>query len=74
MVQKSRRIVPALSRADIALTQIATVLGPEAKLMKNLAASMKIGLPGGCPTSNLLPWAINSPQSQKLAVGSMVRR
>ena len=30
--------------------------------------------PGGCPTSSLYDVAINSLQSQKLAVGSIVRR
>jgi hypothetical protein len=34
--------------------------------------SMKKGAPGGCPTSSLYPVVINSGQSQKLAVGSMV--
>jgi len=33
---------------------------------------MKNGAPGGWPTINLLAVAINSPQSQKLAVGSTV--
>ena len=32
------------------------------------------GGPGGCPTSSLNADAMNSPQSQKLAVGSMVDR
>ena len=35
---------------------------------------MKIGAPGGCPTSSLKADVMNSPQSQKLAVGSMVTR
>ena len=74
MVQNSNRIVAALSNADITLTQTATVDGSEEKLMKNRAASINIGLPGGCPTSSLYPCEINSPQSQKLAVGSIVIR
>jgi hypothetical protein len=35
---------------------------------------MKSGAPGGCPTSSLKAVVMNSPQSQKLAVGSMVSR
>ncbi len=44
------------------------------KAMKALANNMKKGAPGGCPTSNLYAEAMNSPQSQKLAVGSTVSR
>ena len=33
---------------------------------------MKKGAPGGCPTSNLNAVVMNSGQSQKLAVGSIV--
>ena len=48
MVQKSSRMVPALSSPDMALTIRATFVGsPNAKLAKKRAASMKIGLPGG---------------------------
>ena len=36
--------------------------------------SIKNGAPGGCPTSNFQALEMNSPQSQKEAVGSMVRR
>ena len=36
--------------------------------------SIKNGAPGGCPTSNLKADEMNSPQSQKLPVGSMVDR
>ena len=32
------------------------------------------GAPGGCPTSSLNAERINSPQSQKLTVGSRVKR
>jgi len=35
---------------------------------------IKKGAPGGCPTSILKADEMNSPQSQKLAVGSMVER
>ena len=53
-VQKSRSMVAAESNADMMLTISATLdMSPKAKLTKNLAASMKIGLPGGWPTSSL---------------------
>ena len=59
--------------ALIAFTSIAAlVLSPNN--VKNLAISWNTGFPGGWPTSNLYDDAINSPQSQKLAVGSMVER
>jgi hypothetical protein len=35
---------------------------------------MNRGAPGGCPTCNLNALEINSPQSHKLTVGSMVSR
>ncbi len=38
------------------------------------AISWKVGFPGGCPTSSLYEDAMNSPQSQNDAVGSMVLR
>ena len=53
MVQNSNNMVAALSNADIELTHIATVDGSLLKLMAKRAANMKIGLPGGCPTSSL---------------------
>jgi hypothetical protein len=34
----------------------------------------KSGAPGGCPTCSLNAERMNSPQSQKLTVGSRVRR
>jgi hypothetical protein len=40
----------------------------------NLPSNKKVGAPGGCPTSSLYEQEINSPQSQKLAVGSEVRK
>ena len=75
MVQNSSRMVAALSRADIELTIKAILeMSPPAKLTKNRAASMNIGLPGGWPTSSLKACRMNSGQSQKLAVGSTVSR
>jgi hypothetical protein len=44
----------------------------DANIVKKRATSWKTGFPGGCPTSSLYDDAINSPQSQKLVVGSMV--
>ena len=43
-------------------------------MVKNRAISWNTGFPGGCPTSSLYDDAMNSPQSQKEAVGSMVSR
>ena len=54
MVQNRSNMVAALSSPDMALTISATlVTSPNAKLAKNRAASMNMGLPGGCPTSSL---------------------
>ena len=47
---------------------------PPKRVTKKRAVSMKIGLPGGWPTSSLKPCVMNSGQSQKLAVGSRVSR
>ena len=70
MLQKRNRIQPALINADIVLTIRATCEGSLVNCENKLAVSMKKGAPGGCPTSSL----INSGQSQKLAVGSMVEQ
>ncbi len=68
-------MVPADRSADMELTiSAALLISPAAKFTKKRAASMKIGLPGGWPTSSLVPWAMNSGQSQKDAVGSTVSR
>ena len=74
MVQNRNRIVKLLARADMVLIIFAAVSGPEAKMEKNRAIIIKKGAPGGCITSSLYAVAINSPQSQRLVVGSMVRR
>ena len=68
------KIVRPLKRADIVLTITATLEGSEANCVNKLAVNMKKGAPGGWPTSNLYAEEINSPQSQKLAVGSIVIR
>ena len=75
MVQNKKRIVNALARADIEFTVDATFETlPPAKRVKNLPIIMNTGFPGGCPTSSLKHEATNSPQSQRLAVGSIVIR
>jgi hypothetical protein len=74
MVQNKNKIHNALQMAEKLLTIIATCVWSDANKVKNFAVSMKNGAPGGCPTSNLSAVEINSPQSQKLAVGSIVRR
>ena len=51
------------------MTITATLEGSEANCVNKLAVNMKKGAPGGWPTSNLYAEEINSPQSQKLAVG-----
>ena len=66
-------MVNAEHKALIALTAIAAFSGA-ANIVKNLAISWNTGFPGGCPTSNLNEDAINSPQSQKEAEGSIVER
>ena len=43
-------------------------------IIRKRANNMKNGAPGGWPTSSLYAEAMNSPQSQKLAVGSTVKK
>ncbi len=75
MLQKSNSIVNELAKADITFTHTGTfVRSLPANSVKNFAISSKNELPGGWPTSNLYEVAINSPQSQKLAVGSIVNK
>ena len=73
MLQKRKRIVNELLKAESAFAKTAAVSGVE-NTMRKRASNMKKGAPGGWPTSNLYAEAMNSPQSQKLAVGSMVDR
>lgn len=51
-----------------------TSAGVGAKIEAKRARSMKRGAPGGCPTSSLYDVAMNSLQSHRLVVGSMVMR
>ena len=64
----------ALISALIVFTIRATCDGSLTNWLNKLAVSIKNGAPGGCPTSNLYPVVINSGQSQKLAVGSIVEQ
>ena len=66
-------MVSAEHRALIELT-ITAALSGSVNMVKNLAMSWNTGFPGGCPTSSLYDEAMNSPQSQKEAVGSIVER
>ena len=66
-------MVSAEQIAFIAFTATAAcILSPN--MVKKRANSWNTGFPGGCPTSSLYEEAMNSPQSQKEAVGSMVNR
>src|SRR5665811_693842 len=71
MVQNKNIMVNALASPDKAFINFAALSGPPNRV-KNRPSIIKIGAPGGCPTSNLNEVVINSPQSQKLTVGSMV--
>ncbi len=73
MVQNRNRMVKALASADMMFTITAAPEGP-LKSVKIRPTIINSGAPGGCPTSNLYEVVINSPQSQKLAVGSMVSK
>ena len=66
-------MVNAEHSALIALTSTAA-WAPSPSMVKMRAKSWNTGFPGGCPTSSLYDDAINSPQSQKEADGSMVSR
>ena len=66
-------MVRAEHKALIAFTATAA-WDPSENKVKILAKSWKTGFPGGCPTSSLYEEAMNSPQSQKDAVGSIVSR
>ena len=72
MLQNRNRMQSALSRADMVLTIMATFEGSFVNCENRFAVSMNIGAPGGCPISSLYPVVMNSGQSQKLAVGSIV--
>ncbi len=74
MVQKRNKIVNALAKADIELTIFAAFSAPPPNKMKNRPSNIKNGAPGGWPTSNLKDVVMNSPQSQKLTVGSIVSK
>ena len=66
-------MVRAEQMALIAFTATAACI-LSVNIVKNLATSWKTGFPGGCPTSSLYDEAMNSPQSQNEADGSIVIR
>ena len=72
MLQNKNRTVKELLSTERPLAAKAAVSGPMGTIRKR-ASNMKKGAPGGWPTSSLYAEAMNSPQSQKLAVGSTVR-
>ena len=75
MLQNRKRIANALASADMELIIAATFeTFPPANRVKNLAIIMNTGFPGGCPTSSLKAEEINSLQSHRLVVGSIVIR
>ena len=71
MVQKRNRMVNELHSALKVLIATGTFSG-DTKALATRPIIMNKGAPGGWPTSSLLAVARNSPQSQKLAVGSTV--
>ncbi len=75
IVQKRNRIVKPLAMLDMAFTVMPTFSGFPNENRVNIRASiMNRGAPGGCPTSSLYDVAMNSMQSHRLPVGSMVSR
>ena len=73
MVRYRKKIVRAEQMALIELT-ITAAFEAEVNIVNNLAMIWNTGFPGGWPTSSLYEDAMNSPQSQKDAVGSIVER
>ena len=73
MLQNKNKMVNELLSTDSPFAANAAFSGLIG-IMRNRANNMKNGAPGGCPTSSLYAEAMNSPQSQKLAVGSTVRK
>ena len=71
IVQKRKRMVKELQSDDMTFTIIAEFSGEE-KIVKKRVIMRKSGAPGGWGTCNLYAVAINSPQSQKLVVGSIL--
>ena len=73
MLQNKNSIVNELHKADKILIIMATlVTSPKAKSENIRPNNWKNGPPGGWPTWSLYADAMYSPQSQKLAVGSIV--
>ena len=73
MVRYRKKMVRPLRMAFMAFTATAAWAASKG-MVKKRASNWNTGFPGGWPTSSLYDDAINSPQSQKDAVGSMVAR
>ena len=75
IVQNRNIMANPLHRADRMFTVTATLeVSPPAKSVATRDIIRNRGAPGGCPTCSLKAARINSPQSQKLTVGSRVSR
>jgi hypothetical protein len=74
MLQNRNIIHAAENSALMIFTIMATLVGSSVNCEKIFPVSMKKGAPGGCPTSSLNAVVMNSGQSQKLAVGSIVQQ
>ena len=74
MIQNKNSTVNALASAERELIASATYCVEGAKSDAMRPSNMKSGAPGGCPTWSLNAVAMNSPQSQRLTVGSSVNR
>jgi hypothetical protein len=72
IVQKRKRMQKPEATPFIALIIIGTLSTEGAKSEAMRASIIKSGAPGGWPTSSLYDVAINSLQSHKLVVGSIV--
>ena len=75
MIQKRNITAKPLAVPDKKFINLATTctLPNDNKEIKR-PSNKNVGAPGGCPTSSLYEQEINSPQSQKLAEGSDVRK
>lgn len=73
MLQKRNAIVGLAGQRRHRINYQGCMLRP-ANIVKKRDIIMNMAPPGGCPTSSLYEVAMNSLQSQKLAVGSMVSR
>lgn len=74
MDQNKNKDEKAEDKTETIFTQKATWVTSDPAKRENIRPTKrKNGAPGGCGTINLYETAINSPQSQKLPVGSTVK-